>query len=188
MFADNVNLLKENNRETLPYAINWVLEVMQTKLFMRLRLIIRMQEKIRDVIVITVSFENVAKLSHVFRNYNIKSNFISTNTLIKLISTNSAYQLVQNILSSYLLFKNLKIKIYRTVVLLALYNLFFTRWHFCWGRHKTNVFFRSTAQTTNCTQWTLLPDQQNYDDTPLYLIHNANCMSYLNKESQCAPS
>jgi type II restriction/modification system DNA methylase subunit YeeA len=101
--------------------------VMQTKLFMRLRLIIRMQEKIRDVIVITVSFENVAKLSHVFRNYNIKSNFISTNTLIKLISTNSAYQLVQNILSSYLLFKNLKIKIYRTVVLLALYNLFFTR-------------------------------------------------------------
>ena len=62
-------------------------------------------------------------------------NFLDVILFLELFRTNACYYLVQNLLSSSLLSKNLKIKIYRTIILpVVLYG--FETWILIWGEER----------------------------------------------------
>jgi hypothetical protein len=61
------------------------------------------------------SFENVVKLRY-FRKTVINQNLIREEIKNRLNSGNACYNSVQKILSLLLLFKNVKVKIYRTII------------------------------------------------------------------------
>jgi hypothetical protein len=67
----------------------------------------------RDIKIANRSFENVSQLKYLGATVT-NQNLIQEETKKRLNSGNACYHLVQNLLSSRLLLKNLKIRIYKT--------------------------------------------------------------------------
>jgi hypothetical protein len=125
VYADDVNLLGDNvdtmkkNTEALIGASKEVgLEVNTEKT--KYMLISRHQnaEQNNNIMIANRYFENMAKIRY-FGMTAINQNLIHEEIKSRLSSGNACYQSVQNILSSRLLSKNVKIEIYSTVILPA---------------------------------------------------------------------
>ena len=67
------------------------------------------------------SFEMVEKFKHLGRALT-NQNFIQGEFKSRLKAGNACYHSIQNLLSSSLLFKNLKVKIHRTIIFPVLYG------------------------------------------------------------------
>ena len=89
---------------------------MLIKLSIRLCLEIRTQDEVNSMKTDTSSIERVEQFKYLGTTLT-KQNSIQEEIKSRLKSANACYYLVQNILFSSLLSKNLKIKIYRTVIL-----------------------------------------------------------------------
>jgi sorting nexin-29 len=122
-YADNVNLLGDNidtikkNTETLFHASKEVaieINIEKTKHV----LLSRHQNvgQIRDIQITNRSFENVSQFKYLVTTVTNK-NLIQEEINRRLNSGNACYHSVQNLLSSRLLSKNLKIRIYKTIIL-----------------------------------------------------------------------
>jgi hypothetical protein len=122
-YADDVNLLGDSidtikkNTESLIYAskgIGLEIKVEKTKYM----LLSRHQNvgQNRDIKIANRSFENVSQFKY-FGTTVTNQNFIQEQIKRRLNSGNACYHLVQNLLSSHLLSKNLKIRIYKTIIL-----------------------------------------------------------------------
>jgi hypothetical protein len=122
-YADNVNLLGDNidtvkkNMETLIDASKEVgleINVQKTKYM----LLSRHQNvgQNRDIKIANRSFENVSQFKNLETTVT-NQNLIQEEVKRRLNSGNACYHSVQNPLSSHLLSKNLKIRIYKTIIL-----------------------------------------------------------------------
>jgi sorting nexin-29 len=123
-YADNVNLLGEKidtmkkNMETLIDASKEVgLEINVEKTKYMLLSLRQNVDRNRDIKIANRSFENVSQLKYLGTVTN--QNTIHLEIKRRLNSGNAYYHSVQNLLSSRLLSKNLKIRIYKTIILLV---------------------------------------------------------------------
>jgi hypothetical protein len=124
-YADDVNLLGDNidtinkHTETLIDASKDVgveINVEKTKHMLLFR-----QQNVgqnRDIKRANGSFENVSQFRYLGTTETNK-NLIQEDIKRRLNSSNACYHSVQNLLSSHLLSKNLKIRIYKTIILLV---------------------------------------------------------------------
>jgi hypothetical protein len=124
-YADDANLLGDNvdtiktNTETLIYASKEValeINVEKTK-YMLLSRHQNVGEN-RDVKIAKRSFENVSQFKYLGTTVT-NHNLIQEEIKRRLNSGNACYHSVQNLRSSHLLSKNLKIRIYKTIILSA---------------------------------------------------------------------
>jgi hypothetical protein len=122
-YADDVNLLGDNvdtikkNTETLTDASKEVgLEINVEKT--EYMLLSRHQNvgQNRDIKIANRSFENVSQLKYLGTTVP-SQNLIQEEIKRRLSSGNACHHSVQNLLSSHLLSKNLKMKIYKTIIL-----------------------------------------------------------------------
>jgi hypothetical protein len=128
-YADDVNLLGDNidtikkNTETLVDACKEIgLEINVEKT--RYMLLSHHQNvgQNRDIKIDNRSFENMSQFKH-FGTTVTDQNLIQEEIKRRFNSRNACYQSIQSILSSRLLLKNLKIRIYKTIILpLVLYG------------------------------------------------------------------
>jgi hypothetical protein len=122
-YADDVNLLGDNidtmkkNTGTLIDAsmeVGLDINVEKTKYMLLSR-----QENVgqnRDIEVINRSFENVSKFKYLGTTVT-NQNLIENEIKRRLNYGNACYHSVQNLLSSRLLYENLKIRIYKSIIL-----------------------------------------------------------------------
>jgi hypothetical protein len=122
-YADDVNLLGDNidtvekGTETLIDAIMEVgLEINVEKTKYMLLSYHQKGGQNRDIKIVKRSFENVSQLKYLGTTVT-NQNFIQEEIKRKLNSGNACYHSVQNLLSSRLLSKSLKIRIYKTIIL-----------------------------------------------------------------------
>jgi LEA14-like dessication related protein len=122
VYADDVNLLDDSvntikgNSETLFEAsrdIGLEINAEKTKYIIMSHLNSGQNQNIR---IANESFENVAKFEYLGATLT-NQNDIRDEIKNRLNSGNGCYHSVQNLLSSHLISKNLKIKIYKTVIL-----------------------------------------------------------------------
>jgi hypothetical protein len=123
VYADDVNLLVDNidaikkNMETLIDASKEVgLEVNTEKNMYMLLSRHQNAGQSYDIKIAYRSFENVAKFRYLGTTIT-KQNLIQGKIKRRLISGNACYHSVQNLLSSRLLSKDIKIRIYETIIL-----------------------------------------------------------------------
>jgi hypothetical protein len=121
-YADDVNLLGDNidttkkNTETLTDASK---AVSQTNAEKTKYMLLSRQQNVgqnRDIEIANRSFENVSQLKYLgmtVTNQNLTEEEIKR----RLNTGNACYHSVQNLLSSHLLSKNLKIKRHKTIIL-----------------------------------------------------------------------
>jgi hypothetical protein len=137
VYADHVNLLggsvntmKENSETFLEASRDIGLEINAEK---------TRQEKMKNIRMADESFEKVAKFKYL-RMTLTNQNDIRDEVKNRLNSGNDCYHSVQNLLSSHLISKNLKIKIYKTVILpVVLYGC--ETWSLTLGEeHRLRVF------------------------------------------------
>jgi hypothetical protein len=127
-YADDVNLLGDNldtikkNTETLIDAnkeVGLEINIEKTKYI----LVFRHQNvgQNRDIKIAKRSFENVSVFKYLGTTVT-NQNLIQEEIKRRLNSGNACYHSVQNLLSSCLLLKNLKIRIYKTIILPLVLN------------------------------------------------------------------
>jgi hypothetical protein len=138
LLGDSVNTIKENSETLLETSRDIGLEISaeKTKYMIMSHPNSGQNQNIR---IANVSFENVAKFK--FLGVTLTNqNDIHDEIKNRLNSGNACYHSIQNLLSSHLISKNLKIKIYKTVILpVVLYGC--ETWSLSFGEeHRLRVF------------------------------------------------
>jgi hypothetical protein len=114
--GDSVNTIKENSETLLESSRDIELEINAEKTKYMIMSCHPNSEQNQNIRTANESFENVAKFKYLGRTLT-NQNDIHDEIKSTLNSGNAYYYSVQNILSSRLISKNLKIKIYKTVIL-----------------------------------------------------------------------
>jgi hypothetical protein len=166
-YADDVNLLRDNidtikkNTETLIDASKEVgLEISVAKT--EYMLVSRHQNvgQNRDIKIANRSFENVSQFKYL-RTTVTNQNLIQEEIKRRVNSGNACYHSVQNLPSSRLLSKNLKIRIYKTIILhVILYGR--ETWSLTLREeHRLRVFGPKRDEVTG--EWRKLHDKELHD-------------------------
>jgi sorting nexin-29 len=116
LLGDSVNNIKENSETLLEVSRDIGLEINAEKTKYMIMSCNRNSGQNQNIRIANESFENVAKFNYLGTTL-INQNDIHDEIMSKLNSGNACYYSVQNFLSSRLTPKNLKIKIYKTVIL-----------------------------------------------------------------------
>jgi hypothetical protein len=116
LLNDNIDIIKKNTQTLIDPSKEFGLEVNTEKT--KYLLLSRHQNagKNHDTRIANRSFENVAQLKY-FRTTVTNQNLIQEEITRRLNSSNACYHSVQNLLSSRLLSKNIKIRIHETTIL-----------------------------------------------------------------------
>jgi hypothetical protein len=139
LLGDSVNTIRENSETLLEASRDIGLEINAEKtkyMIMSCRLNSGQNQNIR---VVNESFEKVAKFKYLGMTLT-NQNDICDEIKSRLNSGNACYYSVQNLLSSRFISKNLKTKIYKTVILpVVLYGC--ETWSLTlWEKHRLRVF------------------------------------------------
>jgi hypothetical protein len=116
LLGDNIHTIKKNTETLIDASMEVGLEINVKKIKYML---ISCQQNVgqnRDTKIANRSFENVSQFKYLGMTVT-NQNLIQEETRRRLISGNACYHSVQNLLSSRLLSKNLKIRIYKTIFL-----------------------------------------------------------------------
>jgi hypothetical protein len=116
LLGDSINTIKENKETLLQASRDVGLEINAGKTKYMIMSCHPNSGQNQNIRTANESFENVAKFKYLgttLKNKNDNHDEISS----RLNSANACYYLVQNLLSTHLISKNLKIKIYKTVIL-----------------------------------------------------------------------
>jgi hypothetical protein len=113
--GDNIDTIKENTETSIEGSKEVGLEVNAEKT--KYMLLYRQQnaEQNHDIKVANKYFENVAQFKHLGTTVT-NQNFIQEEIKRRLNSGNACYHSVQNLMSSRLLTRNIKIKIHKTII------------------------------------------------------------------------
>jgi hypothetical protein len=115
LLGDNIDTIKKNT-ETLIYASKVGLEINVEKTKYMVLSCHQNVGQNRDRKIAKRSFENVSQFKYLVMTVS-NQNLIQEEIKRRLISCNACYHSVQNLLFSRLLTKNLKIRIYKTIIL-----------------------------------------------------------------------
>jgi hypothetical protein len=122
LLENNINTIKRNTEAVTDASIEVVLEVNTEKTKYMLMSDHQNARQYHNIKVTNRSFETVAKFKCLEVTV-INTNLIHEKIKSRLSLCNACYHLVQNISASHLLSKNIKIKIYKTIILpLVLYG------------------------------------------------------------------
>jgi hypothetical protein len=116
LLGDNIDTIKKNTESLIHASKEIGLEIIVDKT--KYMLLSRHQNvcQNRDMEIANRSFENVSQFKY-FGTTVTNQNLIQEEIKRRLNSGDACYHSVQNLLSSRLLSKNLKIRIYRTIIL-----------------------------------------------------------------------
>jgi hypothetical protein len=116
LLGDTVNTIKENSETLLVASRDICLEINAEKTKYMIMSRHPNSGQNQDISIANESFEKVAKFKYLGTTLT-NQNGIHDEVKSRLNSGNACYYSVQNILSSRLISKNLKVKIYKTVIL-----------------------------------------------------------------------
>jgi hypothetical protein len=116
LLGDSINTIKENTKTLLETSTDVGLEINAEKTKYMIMSRHPNSGQNQNIRTADESFENVAKFKYLGTTLT-KQNDIHDEIKSRLNSANACYHSVQNLLSSRLISKNIKIKIYKTVIL-----------------------------------------------------------------------
>jgi hypothetical protein len=116
LLGDNIGTIKKNTETLIDASKEVGLEINIEKTKYMLLSCHQNADRNRDIKIGNRSFENVSQFKYLGMTVT-NQNLIQEEIKRRLNSGNACYHLVQNLLSSHLLSKNLKIRIYKTIIL-----------------------------------------------------------------------